>query len=111
MRNYIKWGSTIIHDHFSPLKKFIRNVEFPICLHCVNFIEHVNNYPYDEMPNDGIYGRCKKFGEVNLVTGSIDYDFATRCRADSTKCGSIGKEYTYKLPTDCHINIKNEINK
>jgi len=72
---------------------FIRNKNLPLCIHCVHFIEHKNNYPYDSLPSD-TYGKCKKFGEVDIVTGIIQYDFAKLCRVDSGKCGRFGSEYT-----------------
>ena len=77
-------------------KIFIRNRELPICSNCLHFIEHTNNYPYDSIPSDEKYGKCKKFGEVNLVTGVIEYDFARTCRLDMNKCGNSGVEYTHK---------------
>jgi hypothetical protein len=41
-------------------------------------------------------GKCKKFGEVNMITGAIDYDLATQCRLNSSHCGILGSEYTKK---------------
>ena len=73
--------------------EFIRNKNLPICVNCLHFIEHTNNYPYDPQPSDKDYGRCKKFGEVNVITGLIDYDFAKNCRDDNKKCGKTGSEY------------------
>ena len=77
-------------------KIFIRNKELPICSNCIHFMEHTNNYPYDPIPSDEKYGRCKKFGEVNLITGSINYDLARDCRLNDSKCGNYGSEYTKK---------------
>ena len=77
-------------------KFLIRNVELPTCINCLHFIEHTNNYPYDPIPDNTQYGRCKKFGEVNLINGEIEYDLAKNCRADNSKCGKIGLEYTDK---------------
>jgi hypothetical protein len=71
---------------------FIRNKELPICSTCVQFIEHTNNYPYDPIPCNK-QGRCKKFGEVNMITGAIEYDFANDCRFNENKCGKFGSEY------------------
>ena len=76
---------------------FIRNTEIPICTNCLYFIEHTNNYPYDAHPDDKHYGRCRKFGEVNLITGSIEYDFAKECRTNIKKCGISGTEYEPKI--------------
>lgn len=81
---------------FSTEKTFIRNKELPVCLNCLHFIQHENNYPYDPLPNDKTHGRCKKFGEVNIITGLIEYDFAKHCRDDNLKCGKTGSEYMQK---------------
>jgi hypothetical protein len=65
----------------------IKNIDLPICVNCVHFIKH------DSLPSIEIYGKCKKFGEMNLVTGSIEYEFATVCRIYDKKCGKNGLEY------------------
>lgn len=78
-------------------KIFIRNTELPICSNCLYFIEHTNNYPYDEMPSDEKSGKCKKFGEMSLITGIIKYDLAKNCRLNDNKCGNLGLEYTNKI--------------
>lgn len=77
-------------------KIFIRNKELPICSKCVHFIEHTNNYPYDPEPSDAYYGKCKKFGEINVITGQIMYDSARISRLDDSKCGHSGSQYTEK---------------
>ena len=87
----------ILNRNFSTGKIFIRNRGLSICSNCLHFIEHTNNYPYDPIPSDEQYGRCKKFGEVNLITGSIDYDLASNCRLNVSKCGNFGSEYTEKI--------------
>ena len=48
-------------------------------------VGYKNNYPYDPCPDDNIEGRCKKFGEINSITGMIEYDFARHCRIDDLK--------------------------
>ncbi len=79
--------------HFSSMTPFIRNKELPICTKCTHFIEHTNNYPYDPIPSNEKYGRCKKFGEVNVITGAVEYDLASHCRLNNKKCGNFGSEY------------------
>jgi hypothetical protein len=74
----------------------IRYTDYPLCLNCLYFIEHENNYPYDPLPNNKQYGRCKKFGEIDLVTGLVEYDIAKNCRNDIKKCGKSGLEYKEK---------------
>ena len=75
-------------------KCFIKNKELPICSTCLHFLEHKNNYPYDPVPSDTQYGRCKKFGEVNLITGAIEYELARNSRLNARECGKAGSEYT-----------------
>ena len=65
----------------------------PFCINCKFFIRHENNYPYDPVPNDSIYGKCKKFYSVDLITGSVIHELAKECRNDNKKCGIDGKEY------------------
>jgi len=86
----------ILKYAFSTNKLFIRNTDLPICSNCLHFIEHKNNYPYDPLPNDRLYGRCKQFGEINVITGMIDYDSAKVCRDDNKKCGKNASEYKDK---------------
>ena len=87
----------IINRTVTTGKIFIRNKELLICSNCLHFIEHTNNYPYDPIPSDEQYGRCKKFGEVNLITGVIEYDLAKNCRLNVSKCGKLGLEYTENI--------------
>ena len=84
----------ICHRSFSTGKVFIRNKTLPICSKCVHFIEHSNNYPYDPIPSDKEFGKCRKFGEINLITGTIDHDLASDCRLNANKCGHVGLEYS-----------------
>jgi hypothetical protein len=69
-------------------KEVSRNVE-KICVNCKYFIRHWPDY--DEPINNGDYGRCKLFGEINLVTGKTDYDYAKFVRNNESQCGESGK--------------------
>lgn len=82
--------------NLSTKNTFISNKDLPICSNCVHFIEHTNNYPYDPIPSDKQYGRCKRFGEMNLITGTVEYEFAMNCRTNINKCGILGSEYIKK---------------
>jgi hypothetical protein len=88
---------SILKTSFSTRKAFIRNKNLPICSKCSHFIEHSTNYPYEPLPSDKEYGKCKKFGEINFITGLIEYDFAKHCRDDNNRCGKSGSEYNPKL--------------
>jgi len=86
-----------LNKRFNNIKIFIRNKNLPICLNCLHFIENTNNYPYDSSPSYEDYGRCKKFGKVNLITGVIEYDSAINCRLNDRQCGNSGLEYIDKI--------------
>jgi hypothetical protein len=88
--------SLLLIKKFSTETPFIRNKKLPICSECVHFIEHTNNYPYDPITSNERYGKCKKFGEVNMITGIIENDFASDCRLDNNKCGKFALEYSKK---------------
>jgi len=90
MYKHIKF--LIRNRKFSTERFFIRNKEFPICSNCLHFIEPTNTNPYDGY-------RCKKFGEMNLVTGAIKYDLAAVCRLDTYMCGEEALQYTAKNKT------------
>ena len=77
---------------FSTGKFFIRNKDLPVCSNCLHFIEPTNTNPYDG-------NRCKKIGEMNLVTGAIKYDLAAVCRLDNYMCGEEALQYTAKNKT------------
>jgi hypothetical protein len=69
----------------------IKNIKNPICekcLHFRNFIPDGVNYEYSS-------GVCMKFGEKNMITGKIKYNYAIDCRNDVSKCG---KDAIYFTP-------------
>jgi hypothetical protein len=77
---------------FSSGKFFIRNKELPICSNCLHFIKYTNKNPFDG-------NRCKKFGEMDVITGAIKYDLAAVCRLDDGACGKNGYQYTAENQT------------
>ena len=79
----------IRNQKFSTGNFFIRNKELPICSNCLHFIEYTNNNPFDSY-------RCKKFGEMDVITGAIKYDLAAVCRLGDSNCGQKGLHYTTK---------------
>jgi len=75
---------------------FIKNKNVKSCKTCLHFIEDKSNYPYDPPSNNEKYGKCKIFGEQNLVSGEIHPEYAVWCRHDNTKCGKEGTYHTEK---------------
>ena len=67
-------------------KEINKNVE-KLCLNCKHFIGHFSNLPI----NHSIHGKCKLFGEIDLITGEIVYDHAKFVRSQEFQCGENGK--------------------
>lgn len=82
--------STFIHPFQTPL------IKKPICVNCVNYIEHKHKNLYDEIYSDFTMGKCVRFGSQNLVTGTMEYEFADICRKYDTKCGAKGLHFITK---------------
>lgn len=69
-------------------KEMSKNVE-KLCVNCKYFIRHWPDYP-DEPINHSDYGKCKLFGEMSLITGKIEYDYAKIVRNNPSQCGITG---------------------
>ena len=65
----------------------IKNENVTSCSNCLFFIrgESQNNK----------YGRCKQFGEKDIITGEIENLYALECRKDRTLCGFEAKHFIY----------------
>jgi hypothetical protein len=66
----------------------IKNINVPACRNCIFYKPDVYG---DEFGSP--YSRCEKFGEKNIITNEIKYDFAEDCRKDETKCGIQGRYF------------------
>ena len=64
-------------------RQIIKNNSAPLCKQCVY-------YSPNKEPN---YIRCMKYGEKNLVTGEITYEYAFYSRGHNGQCGPQGKSY------------------
>jgi hypothetical protein len=67
---------------------FVRNLKYPACANCAHFINDTISV---------IYSRCKMFGEMDLVSGKIKYDFADFSRGPNQPCGITGKLFQKKV--------------
>lgn len=85
----------LLNQNLSIAKILIKNL--PICINCLHFIKPLINVRnnYDQFLICELYGRCKKFGKINLITGKIEY-VAKNCRLNVEKCGYISTEYAVK---------------
>ena len=65
-----------------------------ICKNCVYFRP---NPKFSWFNKDAIvFGHCEKFGKIDLVTGDIEYSFASVCRDNATQCGKEGTQFKDK---------------
>ena len=84
--------------------KFIINLKVPICKNCVYF--KPNNY-------DGKFydlGKCTKFGQMDIVSGIIEYKYASTCRTSNNLCSFNGTYYEERKHPNITLNIlQNEL--
>jgi hypothetical protein len=66
------------------LRPIIKNLDAVICKKCAYFREHRSA------------GICTKFGEKDIITGAIKYQYASVIRTDSDLCGKRGLYYVQK---------------
>ena len=78
-------------------ERIIKNINIPACRNCIH-------YQPDPFYNDftSLLNKCNKFGDKNIVTDKITYNFADQSRNDESKCGKEGK-YFVEEP---NINMK-----
>lgn len=64
----------------------IRNLNKPICANCIHYISDRND-------NRFVFAKCKLFGHMNIITGSIMYEYVSVSRLNEAKCGVNGTFY------------------
>ena len=62
----------------------IKNNQYPTCQNC-------NNYRPNLLSHSLL--KCSQFGNKNVITGDITYDYADLSRMNSEKCGLEGKYF------------------
>jgi Pyruvate/2-oxoacid:ferredoxin oxidoreductase delta subunit len=78
-------------------EKIIKNINIPACRNCIYYKPETYNSDFATS-----YNKCTKFGNKDIVTDKISYDFAESCRKDQSKCG-IDAIYFEREP---NINMK-----
>lgn len=71
------------------LRPIIKNVEAAICKNCAYFRE-------PKRPQSILMGKCTKFGEKNIISGTIKYLSAQEIREDEDLCGKRGIYFIIK---------------
>ena len=79
--------------------QFIINFKVPICKKCVYF----KPYKFDGKCFD--LGRCTKFGHMDIVSGIIEYKYASNCRTDKNLCSFNGTYYEERKHENITLNI------
>jgi hypothetical protein len=64
----------------------IINGDLPSCSRCVHYRDFLSIF----VPINNRFSKCSKFGEKNIVTGRINYEYADNVRSDENKCGQSG---------------------
>ena len=75
----------------------IKNIEYPACRNCIHF-----KPTYYDTNFNSIFNTCDKFGEKDIISDKISYEYANSCRNDEDKCGLEGKEFIEEK----NINLK-----
>jgi len=76
----------------------IKNINIPSCRNCIYYKPANYNNDFTSSLN-----RCKQFGEKDIVTNEIKYDFADMCRQNEEKCGKKGKYFEEEKNIDLKI--------
>jgi hypothetical protein len=69
-------------------EKIIKNINIPSCRNCVHY-----KPSYSTTDFTGSFNKCHKFGNKNIITNKISYDYADMCRNNENKCGNEGKYF------------------
>lgn len=78
------------HAATSTNKQFIKNFLVPTCKNCLYFIPATPDIFKREKT------QCLLFGEKNIVSGEITFDYTQTCREDGNKCGIQGRYFKEK---------------
>ena len=79
-------------------RQFIRNLEIPSCKNCIYFTPRYIDNDYTSS-----FSRCSQFGNKDIITDVIVYDFADSCRNDEMKCGKEGRFFEEEKDIDLKI--------
>lgn len=85
------WFQLLSVALFVPKTSFIQNVEFPSCKDCV----HYKPKPYSRILHDNsTYARCSLFGNKDVISGKVSFEYASVCRSSEVKCSINGNHFT-----------------
>ena len=79
-------------------EKIIKNIHLPSCKNCKFYKPSYFNGDFASYSN-----KCVKFGEKNIFTDEITYDYASISRNNENKCGEEGKYFEPERNIDLKI--------
>jgi hypothetical protein len=68
--------------------KNIKNINLPCCKNCVHYEPCFVDRRFISS-----LGKCTYFGEKDIITDTINYDYVSSCRNNENKCGENGKYF------------------
>ena len=68
--------------------KIIKNINFPACKNCKFYKPNYSSFDFTSS-----LSKCEKFGEKDIFTDKINFDYVSKSRNNENKCGEIGKFY------------------
>lgn len=72
---------------------YIKNFRLPTCRECVYYKPGSKEEDPFKISN---WDKCMKYGEKNVVTGEINYQYADFVRKQESQCGLSGKHFLQK---------------
>lgn len=84
----------------------IKNYDKPNCIRCKHYIPDTSN------DFNSLYNKCCIFGNKNIHSGDITYEYASECRKDEEKCGINGQYFEKQHNIVCkklNHNIKKNL--
>ena len=79
-------------------EQIIKNINIPSCRNCVHY--KPSYYTTDFTAS---FNKCDKFGDKNIITNKISYDYADTCRDNENKCGNGGKYFEQEKNVELKI--------
>ena len=84
------------------INKIVFNNNLKLCVNCVYFTKYKPK-KLCEFSNDTIQlSKCTKFGVKNIVSGEIEYEYASVIRNSNRLCGKLAKNF---IQNENSVNI------
>ena len=84
----MKFTYLLLSSGIASSDKIIKNINIPACKNCIYYKPCMFDSDFTSIVNT-----CEKFGNKNIITDKITYDYANLCRQQDDKCGEEGKYF------------------